>query len=114
MASLLENNAGGSRLKTFILENRDLYRLLLARFLGEKNGHEHAIRTDKDENLPEASGPRFVLNQSSKVSSGSFYGSLTTCQYLTYCRKGKPSVDLRPHFPKTALQVPNLKTSCTS
>ena len=49
MASLLENNAGGSRLKTFILENRDLYRLLLAKFLGEKNGHELVFFTSPDE-----------------------------------------------------------------
>ena len=37
---LQENNAGSSRVKTFILENRELYRLLLAKLLGEKNGHE--------------------------------------------------------------------------
>jgi len=49
MASLLENNAGGSRLKTFILENRELYRLLLAKFLGEKNGHEVVFFTSPDE-----------------------------------------------------------------
>ena len=49
MTSLWENNAGGSRLKTFILENRDLYRLLLAKFLGEKNGHEVVFFTSPDE-----------------------------------------------------------------
>ena len=49
MTILWESNAGGSRLKTFILENRDLYRLLLAKFLGEKNGHEVVFFTSPDE-----------------------------------------------------------------
>lgn len=40
MSSLAENNAGSPRLKTFILENRELYRLLWVKFLAEKNGHE--------------------------------------------------------------------------
>jgi len=40
MATLLESKADGSRLKTFILENRELYRLLWVKFLGEKHGHE--------------------------------------------------------------------------
>jgi len=49
MTSLWKNNAGGSRLKTFILENRDLYRLLLAKFLGEKNGHDVVFFASPDE-----------------------------------------------------------------
>ena len=49
MATSTENNADGSRLKTFILENRELYRLLLAKFLGEKNGHEVVFFTSPDE-----------------------------------------------------------------
>ena len=49
MAVLAENNAVGSRLKTFILENRELYRLLWAKFLGERNGHEVVFFTSPEE-----------------------------------------------------------------
>jgi DNA-binding NarL/FixJ family response regulator len=49
VAIFLENNAARSRLKTFILENRELYRLLLAKFLVEKNGHEVVFFASPDE-----------------------------------------------------------------
>ena len=49
MLSHLQNNAGGPRLKTFILENRELYRLLLAKIVSEKSGHEVVFFSSPEE-----------------------------------------------------------------
>ena len=99
MAGLLENNAGTSRLKTFILENRELYRLLLVKILGEKNGHEVVFFASPEE-LENNHDPRDLEIMSAHLLPGrlhfknngkahrhAVYGEALDPATILWCRK---------------------------
>ena len=99
MTTLLESKAGGSRLKTFILENRELYRLLWVKFLGEKHGHELVFFTSPDE-LESNHDPRdfemmaahllpgrMHFKNNGKAHSHAVYGEALDSSTIHLCRK---------------------------
>ena len=99
MASLLENNAGGPRLKTFILENRELYRLLLSKFLGEKNGHQvvffespHELENNHEPRDLEMMAAhllpsRLHFKNNGAVQRHAVYGEALDSATILWCRK---------------------------
>ena len=52
-----EGTSGGATLKTFILENRDLYRLFLRHWLEDRNGYQ-VVFFDSAEALQNSPEPR--------------------------------------------------------
>lgn len=99
MAVFLESNAGSPRLKTFILENRELYRLLLAKFLGEKKGHQvvffasrHELENNHDPRDLEMMAvhllpSRLHFKNNSTAHHHAVYGEALDSATILWCRK---------------------------
>lgn len=99
MAVFLESNAGSPRLKTFILENRELYRLLLAKFLGEKKGHQvvffaspHELENNHDSRDLEMMAvhllpSRLHFKKNGTAHHHAVYGEALDSATILWCRK---------------------------